>query len=59
MTTFYNYNSSEYNILKDVFNTVPLMDSYIANIVEEYIYSTVKEYYSSEEGGKKYSIVVL
>jgi hypothetical protein len=28
-----------------------MMDTYIANIIEEYIYSTVKEYYPEKEGG--------
>jgi antitoxin component YwqK of YwqJK toxin-antitoxin module len=45
MTKFSNFNSSEYRILKDVFEKIPMMDTYIANIIEEYIYSTVREYY--------------
>ena len=51
MPTFSNYNSPEYKILKDVFENIPMMDTYIANVVEEYIYSTVKEYYPEKEGG--------
>ncbi len=51
MSKFINYNSSEYKILKELFKTMPMMDSYIANIIEEFIYSIVKEYYTSEEGG--------
>ncbi len=42
---FNNYNSEEYIILKELFNKMPLMDINIANIIEEYIYSTVREYY--------------
>jgi hypothetical protein len=45
MSKFINYNSTEYKILKNVFETIPMMDAYIANIIEEYIYSTVREYY--------------
>jgi len=44
---FNNYNSDEYKILNELFNTMPLMDTNIANIIEEYIYSTVREYYSN------------
>jgi antitoxin component YwqK of YwqJK toxin-antitoxin module len=51
MTKFKDYNSSEKAILKEVFNTIPMIDSYMANIVEEYIYSIVREYYCSLDGG--------
>jgi antitoxin component YwqK of YwqJK toxin-antitoxin module len=49
---FINYNSAECQVLKDLFNTMPLMDINIANIIEEYIYSTVREYYPN--GSIKY-----
>ena len=42
---FNNYNSEECIILKELFNTMPLMDTNIANMIEEYIYSTVREYF--------------
>ncbi len=45
MSKFNNYNSDECKVLKEVFNTMPLMDTNIANIIEEYIYSIVREYY--------------
>jgi hypothetical protein len=38
MSKFINYNSVECQLLKQHFNTIPMMDSYIANIIEEYIY---------------------
>jgi antitoxin component YwqK of YwqJK toxin-antitoxin module len=44
---FNNCNSDEYKVLKELFNTMPLMDTNIANIIEEYIYSTVREYHSN------------
>ena len=42
---FENFNSFELSILKEYFNTIPLMDKYIANIIESYIYSIQREYY--------------
>jgi len=51
-TKFKEYNSPEYQIIKDVFESIPMMDVYIANIVEEYIYSTVIEYYPSNKSIK-------
>ena len=48
MSKFVNYNSVECQILKKLFNEMPMMDAYIANIVEEYIYSNVRE--TNEEG---------
>ena len=47
MSKFSNYNSPEYRVLKEVFENIPMMDTYIANIIEEYIYSTVREYYEN------------
>jgi antitoxin component YwqK of YwqJK toxin-antitoxin module len=48
MSKFVGYNSAEYQILKQAFEKMPMMDAYIANIVEEYIYSNVRE--TEEEG---------
>jgi len=48
MSKFVNYNSAECQILKQAFEKMPMMDTYVANIVEEYIYATVKE--TDEEG---------
>ncbi len=48
MSKFINYNSAECQILKQTFEKMPMMDTYIANIVEEYIYSNVRE--SNDEG---------
>ena len=45
MSKFQNYNSAEYQVLKEAFEKMPMMDTYVANIVEEYIYSTVREYF--------------
>ncbi len=45
MSKFINYNSAECQVLKEVFEKMPMMDTYVANIVEEYIYSTVREYF--------------
>ena len=49
MSKFNNYNSTEYQLLKQHFKSIPMMDTYIANIIEEYIYSKVKEYYPNDE----------
>jgi antitoxin component YwqK of YwqJK toxin-antitoxin module len=46
MSKFSNFNSPEYRVLKEVFEKIPMMDTYIANIIEEYIYSTVRKYYT-------------
>ena len=48
-TKFKGYNSPEYQIIKDVFTSIPMMDVYVANVVEEYIYSIVREYYPSND----------
>jgi antitoxin component YwqK of YwqJK toxin-antitoxin module len=48
MSKFVNYNSEEYKVLIEAFNKMHMMDNYIANIIEEYIYSNVKE--TNEEG---------
>jgi antitoxin component YwqK of YwqJK toxin-antitoxin module len=45
MSKFSKFNSPEYRVLKEVFEKMPMMDTYIANIIEEYIYSTVREYH--------------
>ena len=42
MTKFKNFNSPEYFILVDIFNSL-FIDKYIANIIEEYIYGTVEK----------------
>lgn len=51
LTKFESFNSSELFILKEYFKTLPMMDTYIANIIESYIYSFVREYYPLEQGG--------
>ena len=48
MTKFSNYNSIEKEILLEVFEKMPMIDTWITNIIEEYIYSTVKKYYLKE-----------
>ena len=45
MSKFINYNSAECQVLKQVFEEIPMMDSYVSNIVEEYIYSTERKYF--------------
>ncbi len=54
MSKFINYNSAEKAILQTVFDKIPLMDKYIANIIEEYIYGTVKTFYSTGELKEEY-----
>ena len=51
MTKFEPINSSELSILKDVFNQLSYLqiDVNLVYIVESYIYSTIREYYSSKE----------
>jgi antitoxin component YwqK of YwqJK toxin-antitoxin module len=44
-----DYNSPEKAILNEVFIGIPFMDKWISSIIEEYIYSTVKEYYREGE----------
>jgi antitoxin component YwqK of YwqJK toxin-antitoxin module len=53
-TKFVGYNSPEYQVLKEVFENMPMMDTYIANIVEEYIYSTVREYFPNGSFDREY-----
>ena len=47
---FNKYNSGEYQILKNIFESVDLMDTHICYIIEEYIYQIVTEYYPDENG---------
>ena len=47
LTKFENFNSPELSILKEHFNSFPMMETYIANIIESYIYSNKKEYYKN------------
>ena len=49
MSKLVDYNSVEKEILVEIFNIVPFMDNWIANIVENYIYSTVRWYYPEEK----------
>ena len=46
---FENFNSEEFKLVKEVFETIPYMDVNIAHIVEEYIYSMKREYYDDGE----------
>ena len=52
MIKFEPFNSTELNIIKDVFNELCYLqlDINIANIIESYIYTTVREYYPPELG---------
>jgi len=45
MSKFSNYNSPEKDVLLEVFEKMPMMDNWIASLIESYIYSTVREYY--------------
>lgn len=49
MSKFEKFNSEEFKVVKEVFETIPFMDVNIAHIVEEYIYSMVREYYDDGE----------
>ena len=58
MIKFIDYNSPEKEIIKNVFNTIPYMDVWIANIIEGYIYEKViriNEYGFKEEYTTRYS----
>jgi antitoxin component YwqK of YwqJK toxin-antitoxin module len=46
-----NFNSPEKEVLLELFEKMPMMDKWIASLIENYIYSYVREYYPSEEGG--------
>lgn len=57
MNKFIDYNSPEKEIIKDVFNTIPYMEIWIANIIEGYIYekvSRIGEYGLKEEYTTRY-----
>ena len=49
------YNSPELNVLKDLFQTMPMMESYIANLIESYIYSSVEERHENGNIKAKYT----
>lgn len=51
MTKFEPFNSSELSVIKEVFNELSYLqlDMNLAYLVESYIYSIVREYYSSKE----------
>ena len=49
MSKLIDYNSVEKEILVKIFDGIPFMDNWLANIVENYIYSDVKTYYTSGE----------
>ncbi len=48
-----DYNSSEKAILYDIFNSIPFMDNWIAIVIENYIYSSEREYYIIEGEQKR------
>ena len=43
---FENFNSPEKEVLLELFETMPLMDNWIASIIESYIYAFVEDRYS-------------
>jgi hypothetical protein len=45
MSKLINYNSVEKDILLELFKNIPMMDKWVACIVESYIYEYVEEYY--------------
>jgi antitoxin component YwqK of YwqJK toxin-antitoxin module len=45
MTKFIEYNSPDKAILNEVFNNIPSIDKWTANIVENYVYSYVRKYH--------------
>ena len=49
MNKLIDYNSPEKEILLEVFEDIPFMDNWIPSLIENYIYSTVKQSYSNEE----------
>jgi len=53
---FEKYNTPEFNVIKDVFASYPLLDTYLAHMVEEYLYTTVREYYSNCQLQKEYRL---
>ena len=47
-----DYNSPEKDIILEVFKNIPFMDDkWIPSLIENYIYSTVREYYPCDQGG--------
>ena len=42
---FENYNTPEFKVVKEVLSDYADMEVYLAHIVEEYLYTTVREYW--------------
>ncbi len=53
---FENYNTPEFKVVKDVFAEYPLMEPYLAHIVEEYLYTTIREYFDNGQLSLKYRV---
>ena len=51
---FENYQSPEKDILIEHFKTIPMMDKWIACIIESYIYAYVEKYYDNGQLKCKY-----
>ena len=51
---FVDYNSFEKEILLDFFKNIPMMDNWVACIVESYIYAYAEEYYDNGQLKRKY-----
>jgi hypothetical protein len=46
MSKLVDYESPEKEVLLELFNKMPMMDNWIASVIESYIYSYVKEYHT-------------
>jgi antitoxin component YwqK of YwqJK toxin-antitoxin module len=47
-----DFNSPEKTEILSVFESIPMMEKWIACVIEHFIYAWIEEYYSQEEGGK-------
>ena len=45
MSKLIDFNSPEKKVLLELFNKMPMMDNWIASVIESYIYSYVRYYY--------------
>ncbi len=53
---FEKYNTPEFEVVKDVFAEYPLLDPYLAHIVEGYLYTTKREYWSNGQLFMEYRV---
>ena len=53
---FEKYNTPDFKVVKDVFAEYPLLDPYLAHIVEEYLYATIRKYWDNGQLFMEYRV---